>query len=76
MFGSALAIQTAFEFFENTCMRKDWWESQKPIIRSLLMDRMQGSANVLERRAQNCLTFTGVNFDEWEYLRHEYVNVT
>jgi hypothetical protein len=73
---STLAIQTAFEYLENTCIQKGWWESQKPIIHSLLLDRMQSSANLMEGRATNCLTFSGVNFDQWDYARHEFVNVS
>ncbi|WP_369721926.1 hypothetical protein AB8Z38_34055 [Bradyrhizobium sp. LLZ17] len=72
---SALAIQTAFEYLENTCVSNDWWETQKPIIRTLLMNRMQSSANLIEKRASNSLTFGGVNFDQWDYDRHEFINV-
>jgi hypothetical protein len=71
---ATLAIQTAFEYLENTCMQAKWWEAQKQIVRNLLIDRMQGS--VLEQRASNSLTFCGVGFDEWEYERHQFVNVT
>lgn len=72
---TALAVQTAFEYLENTCMNKQWWDGEKPIIRKLLMDRMQTSANLWAERSSNCLTFGGVGFDQWDYERHEFVNV-
>jgi hypothetical protein len=72
---TALAIQTAFEYLENTCMNRHWWDGEKPIIRKLLMDRMQSSANLAEQRSSSCLTFGGVGFDQWDYDRHEFVNV-
>jgi hypothetical protein len=56
-------------------MNKQWWDGEKPIIRKLLMDRMQTSANLLAERSSNCLTFGGVSFDQWDYERHEFVNV-
>jgi hypothetical protein len=72
---TALAIQTAFEYLENTCMNKQWWEGEKPIIRKVLMDRMQSSAKLWEKRSSSCLTFGGIGFDQWDYDRHEFVNV-
>lgn len=71
---SALAIQTAFEYLENTSVNKGWWDDQKPIIHKLLLGRMQSSANLFEKRAFNTLTFGGVSFDQWDYDRHEFVN--
>lgn len=72
---TALAVQTAFEYLENTCMNKQWWEGEQSIIRKLLMDKMKSSANLWEERSANCLTFGGVGFDQWDYNCHEFVNV-
>lgn len=73
---SALAIQTAFEFLENTCMQPSWWEGEKPIIQKLLLGRMQSAGTSLqEKRKANCLTYTGITYDQWEYDRHEFINV-
>ncbi|MCP3446183.1 hypothetical protein [Bradyrhizobium sp. CCGUVB14] len=71
---SALSIQTAFEYLENTCVSMGWWDDQKPIIHKVLLNRMQSGANPLEARASSCLTFSGVNFDQWDYDRHEFLN--
>ena len=74
---STLAIQTAFEFLENTCMRPAWWEGEKPIIRKLLLDRMQSAGvSFEEKRKPHCLTYGGVTYDQWDYDRHEFINVS
>ena len=73
---STLAIQTAFEFLENTCMQPTWWEGGKPIIRRRLLDRMQSAGTSLEeRRKAHCLTYGGITYDQWEYDHHEFINV-
>lgn len=73
---SALAIQTAFEFLENTCMQPSWWEGEKPIVQNLLLGRMQSAGTSLEeKRKANCLTYAGITYDQWEYDRHEFINV-
>jgi hypothetical protein len=64
------AVQTAFEFLENTCMQPAWWEGEKPIIRKLLLDRMQSAgASLVEKRKNDCLTYGGITYDQWEYDR-------
>jgi hypothetical protein len=65
-FYSTLAIQTAFEFLENTCMQPVWWEGEKPIVRKLLLDRMQ-LAGVEGKRNPHCLTYGGVTYEQWDY---------
>jgi hypothetical protein len=73
---STLAIQTAFEFLENTSMQPAWWEGEKPIVRKLLLDRMQSAGVSLEeKRKPHCLTYGGVTYDQWDYDRHEFINV-
>ena len=29
-----------------------------------------------EKRKPNCLTYGGVTYDQWDYDRHEFINVT
>jgi hypothetical protein len=73
---STLAIQTAFEFLENTCMQPAWWDGEKPIVRKLLLDRMLvAGASLVEKRKSDCLTYGGVTYDQWDYDRHEFINV-
>jgi hypothetical protein len=72
---AALAIQTAFEYLENTCMQPAWWESEKPVVQRLLIGRMQGGSNIFEKRRSDCLTFCGVMFDQWEYDSHKFLNI-
>lgn len=72
---SALAIQTAFEFLENTCMQPAWWEGEKPIVQKLLLNRMQSAGMPLEQRRPHCLMYAGITYDQWEYDRHEFINV-
>ena len=71
---TTLAIQTAFEYLENTCMQPEWWDGQKPVVRNLLVERMQRGGNSFDERKADCLTFCGVGFDQWEYDRHEFLN--
>jgi hypothetical protein len=72
---ATLAVQTAFEFLENTCMQPTWWEAEPPIVRKLLLQRMQTAGTPFEKRQASCLTYCGVTFDQWDYDRHEYLNV-
>lgn len=71
---TTFAIQTAFEYLENTCMQPEWWEGEKPAVRNLLVERMQRGGNSFDERKADCLTFCGVGFDQWEYDRHEFLN--
>jgi hypothetical protein len=73
---ATLAIQTAFEFLENTCMQPTWWEATKPFIQNLLVQRMQtAGASLTENRNEHCLTYGGITYDQWDYDRHEFINV-
>src|SRR5262249_31901412 len=36
--------------------------------------RMEHGRNPFEKRKQDCLTFCGVGFDQWDYDRHEFLN--
>jgi hypothetical protein len=72
---ATLAIQTAFEYLETTCMQPKWWEGEKPVVQDLVLERMGHGTNPLDKRKAHCLTFCGVGFDQWEYDRHEFLNV-
>ena len=72
---ATLAIQTAFEHLENTCMAPQWWESLRKVEQGLLLRRMQVGGSPMEERKSNCLTYCGVTFDDWKYDHHEFVNI-
>jgi hypothetical protein len=72
---ATLAIQTAFEHLENTCMAPTWWENLRTVEQDLLLRRMQIGGSPFEERRPNCLTYCGVTFDDWEYDCHEFINV-
>ena len=72
---TTLAIQTAFEHLENTCMAPNWWTGLLTVKQDLLLRRMQTAGSFMEERKPNCLTYCGVTFDQWEYDRQEFINV-
>jgi len=72
---ATLAIQTAFEHLENTCMAPKWWENLRKVEQDLILRRMQIAGSHLEERKPNCLTYCGVTFDDWQYDRHQFINV-
>ena len=72
---ATLAIQTAFEHLENTCMAPRWWENLRKVEQDLLLRRMQTGGSPFEKRKPNCLTYCGVTFDDWEYDCQEFINV-
>ncbi len=74
-YSSSLAIQTAFEHLENTCMAPSWWLGLRKVEQDLLLRRMQTGGTPIRDRNPNCLTFCGVTFDQWEYDHHEFINV-
>jgi hypothetical protein len=43
--------------------------------RKLLVQRMQTAGMPFEKRKANCLTYSGVTYDQWEYDRHELLNI-
>jgi hypothetical protein len=71
---TTLAIQTAFEHLENTCMAPHWWENLPKAKQDLLLRRMQIGGSPFEERKPSCLTYCGVTFDDWKYDHHEFIN--
>jgi hypothetical protein len=70
---STLAIQTAFEHSENTCMNIEWWDSLRPVVQSKLVERMQFAGSPFEERKSSCLSYCGITFDQWEYESQEMI---
>jgi hypothetical protein len=70
---STLAIQTAFEHLENTCMNIDWWDTLKQIERQKLLERMQAAGSPFQERASACLQFCGINFSQWDYRDFTFI---
>jgi hypothetical protein len=71
---TTLAIQTAFEFIENTCMNPKWWGQLKEVERMQLIARMETSVNPTDERKPNCLSYGGITFDDWKFDRYEFIN--
>jgi len=71
---TTLAIQTAFEHLENTCMAPLWWNKLRKVEQDSLMRRLRTGGSPIEERKASCLTFGGIKFDEWEYSSHEFIN--
>lgn len=71
---TTLAIQTAFEHLENTCMAPNWWNGLRKVEQESLLRRLATGGSPLEARKSSCLTFAGIKFDDWEYVSHEFIN--
>ena len=71
---TSLAIQTAFEHLENTCMNPTWWDALRPAEQRLLLRRMRIAGSYFEERKPSCLSFSGVKHDDWGYGRYEFIN--
>jgi hypothetical protein len=72
---TTLAIQTAFEHLENTCMNILWWDALRPIERNMLLRRMQFAGSLVEERMASCLGYCGITFDQWEFDNFRAVRV-
>jgi len=71
---TTLAIQASFEHLENTCVRPGWWETLKLFEQKLLVRRLLLSGSMLEDRNNDCLQYTGVTHDDWEFDTLEFIN--
>lgn len=72
---STLAIQTAFEHIENTCVDMNWWDNElRQVERDTLMRRIQAGGSPFHARHANCLQYCGITFADWEYMSHECSN--
>jgi hypothetical protein len=61
---TTLAIQTAFEYAEHTCMKREWWQNLSPAKRRSLLKRVQNANSLSYVRSAKCLTFRTV-LDDW-----------
>jgi hypothetical protein len=71
---STLAIQTAFEHLENTCMNIHWWDSLLRIEREKLLERMQLGGGPFQERTGTCLQFCGINFGQWDFDKLNFID--
>jgi hypothetical protein len=72
---STLAIQTAFEHLENTCVQPVWWESLRPFEQKILTRRLIVAGSISQERERDCLQYTGITHDDWHFDTLEFVNV-
>jgi hypothetical protein len=70
-----LAIQAAFEHPENTCVRPEWWESLRSVEQKALVYRLITAGGLSQGRTSNCLQYTGVTHDEWQFDQLEFINI-
>jgi hypothetical protein len=70
---TTLAIQTAFEHIENTCMNIPWWDSLRPMESKKLLERMQFAGSPFQERSAGCLGYCGITFDQWDYDSHKLI---
>jgi len=70
---TSLAIQTAFEHLENTCVTPSWWDNLKRVEQQALLLRMRMAGSMFEDRKSNCLSFSGIRHDDWQFDRYERV---
>jgi hypothetical protein len=71
---TTLTIQTAFEHLENTCVTPGWWDNLKRVEQQALLLRMRMAGSIFEDRKSNCLSFSGVRHDDWQFDRYEFLN--
>ena len=72
---TTLAIQTAFEHLENTCVNPDWWENLKPVEQGVLARRMHVAGGIVDGRSSSSLQYAGITHDDWEFDKIEFINV-
>ena len=71
---TTLAIQTAFEHVENTCVEPCWWESLRLAERKVLVYRLFVAGSIAQGRTSDCLQYTGITHDDWEFDTFEFIN--
>ena len=67
---TTLAIQTAFEYAENTCMKREWWLSLNEVRRRSLLRRVKNANSISYRRQRTCLAFRSP-LDDWGFNKLE-----
>jgi hypothetical protein len=61
---TSLAIQTAFEHVEHTCMTGEWWLGLKRAQQNLLLERVRRANSLSYRRSYRCLMYRE-SYDDW-----------
>lgn len=69
---TTLAIQTAFEYAEHTCMKREWWLSLNGRKRLSLLKRVQNANSLYFRRSSKCLAFRST-LDDWGFNKLEFM---
>jgi hypothetical protein len=72
---TTLAIQAAFEHIENICVQPPWWESLRPVEQKILTYRLIVAGGLSQERNSDCLQYTGVTHDDWQFDTLEFINV-
>ena len=73
---TTLLIQTAFSHLENTCTKISWWDELKNVERQSLLGRIQETLDLPGPHPDGAyMTFGGINFDDWEYRGHSFINL-
>jgi hypothetical protein len=68
---TTLAVQTAFEYAEHTCMRREWWLALPEKRRIALLKRVE-TANAPSIRASKSLSYR-YHYDDWDCRNLDFV---
>jgi hypothetical protein len=69
---TTLAIQTAFEYAEHTCVKREWWQKVDGRKRRSLLNRVRNANSLSYRRSRKCLTFRSV-LDDWNFKELKFI---
>lgn len=67
---TTLAIQTAFEYAEHTCMKREWWLKLSEAKRHSLLRRVKNANSLSYTRRSTWLAFRS-SLDDWGFNRLE-----
>jgi hypothetical protein len=70
---TTLAVQTAFEYAEHTCMRRQWWLQLNERQRRSLLKRVQNANSLNYQRTRKYLSFRS-SYDDWKLDRFNFVH--
>ncbi|WP_028134648.1 hypothetical protein [Bradyrhizobium japonicum] len=69
---TTLAVQTAFEYAEHTCMRREWWMSVSQGWRTLLLNRIEMANGAASVPDEDFLSFE-FPLDDWKCRSIDFV---
>ncbi|MHC2317544.1 hypothetical protein ACVIHC_004590 [Bradyrhizobium diazoefficiens] len=69
---TTLGVQTAFEYAEHTCMRREWWMSITKGWRTLLLNRIEMANRAASVPDEDFLSFESP-LDDWKCLSIDFV---